>query len=75
MGATRVLYVRDTMDEEVVLPVQEAARALRQRRRGQRVSDADVARQLILAALGTPAIMRRLGMNGRGAKEPPQSAA
>jgi hypothetical protein len=63
-----VLYVRDAGDEEVVAPVQEAAKALRQCRPGQRVSDADVARQLILAALASPAIMRRLGMNGRGAR-------
>jgi hypothetical protein len=61
-----VLYVRDAGDEEVVAPVRAAARELRRRYPGLRVSDADVARQLLLAALGTPAILRRLRLNGRG---------
>jgi hypothetical protein len=54
----RVLYVRD--DGEVVGRVTDLAQQVRAARPGTLTSDADVARQLLHAAMDTPAIVRRL---------------
>jgi hypothetical protein len=63
---SRVLYVRD--EGGVVERVAEIAAQVRRAHPGARVSDADVARQLLMAASETPSILRRLGVNGRGAR-------
>jgi len=61
-----VLYIRDR--DGVVQAVAEIAEQVRDRFPGLRVSDADIAAQLILAAARTPRILRTLGVNGRGRK-------
>ena len=72
--ARPVLYVRDG-GTGVVEEVATLARAVRARYPGRRVSDADVARQLILAGLRCRRIVRDLGVNNRGRRSEQASAS
>lgn len=67
MAKVKVLYIRDVAGGGVVEEVAALAATARRRCPDQRVSDADIARQLIRAALDAQ-IPRRLHMNGRGAR-------